>query len=63
MPAWINMMQAEDDGWVMALVYDSATDRTKLAILDARKLSGELSRLVQASYNHKLTIVVLKIMA
>lgn len=32
--------QAEDDGWVLALVYDSADDRTRLVILDARDLSA-----------------------
>ena len=31
---------AEDDGWVMALVYDADEERTRLAILDARNLSG-----------------------
>lgn len=31
---------AEDDGWVMSLVFDSQARRTKLAILDARQLSG-----------------------
>lgn len=31
---------AEDDGWVMSLVYDADEQRTRLAILDARNLSG-----------------------
>ena len=34
---------AEDDGWVMTLVYDAEQQRTRLAILDARNLSGEMS--------------------
>ena len=32
---------AEDDGWVMSLVYDRATDRSDLVILDAQDFSGE----------------------
>jgi carotenoid cleavage dioxygenase len=32
---------AEDDGWVMSLVYDAATDRSDLVILDAQDFSGE----------------------
>lgn len=31
---------AEDDGWVMTLVYDAEQQRTQLAILDARNLSA-----------------------
>ena len=31
----------EDDGWVMSLVYDRATDRSDLVILDAQDFSGE----------------------
>lgn len=31
---------AEDDGWVLSLVYDGIEDRTKLVILDAQQLSG-----------------------
>lgn len=34
------MVQAEDDGWVLTLVYDAALDRTKLCILDARHLAA-----------------------
>lgn len=34
---------SEDDGWVMALVYDAEEQRTRLAILDARNLSGGCS--------------------
>jgi carotenoid cleavage dioxygenase len=32
---------AEDDGWVMSLVYDAATDRSDLVILDAQNFAGE----------------------
>jgi carotenoid cleavage dioxygenase len=32
---------AEDDGWVMSLVYDRGTDRSDLVILDAQDFSGE----------------------
>ena len=32
---------AEDDGWVMSLVYDRTTDRSDLVILDAQDFSGE----------------------
>jgi carotenoid cleavage dioxygenase len=32
---------AEDDGWVMSLVYDAATDRSDLVILDAQDFAGE----------------------
>ncbi|KAL4438663.1 hypothetical protein ABPG77_006267 [Micractinium sp. CCAP 211/92] len=32
--------EAEDDGWVLALVYDSAKDRTRLVILDAHDLAA-----------------------
>ena len=32
---------AEDDGWVMSLVYDSATERSDLVILDAQDFAGE----------------------
>ena len=35
---------AEDDGWVMTLVYDANEQRTRLAILDARNLSGGCCR-------------------
>jgi carotenoid cleavage dioxygenase len=31
---------AEDDGWVMSLVYDRATDRSDLVILDAHDFAG-----------------------
>ncbi len=31
---------AEDDGWVMSLVYDAATDRSDLVILDAQDFAG-----------------------
>lgn len=30
---------AEDDGWLLVLVFASASERTELAILDAQKLS------------------------
>ncbi|PSC73715.1 carotenoid oxygenase [Micractinium conductrix] len=32
--------QAEDDGWVMSLVFDADSQRTSLVILDARQLSA-----------------------
>ena len=32
---------AEDDGYVMTLVYDSATDRSDLVILHAQDFTGE----------------------
>ena len=32
--------QAEDDGWVLALVHDAAAATTSLAILDAQRLSA-----------------------
>ena len=32
---------AEDDGWVMSLVYDRNTDRSDLVVLDARDFGGE----------------------
>jgi carotenoid cleavage dioxygenase-like enzyme len=32
---------AEDDGWVMSLVYDAGTDRSDLVILDAQDFAGE----------------------
>jgi carotenoid cleavage dioxygenase len=31
---------AEDDGWVMAFVYDEAEDRSELRIVDAQDMSG-----------------------
>jgi carotenoid cleavage oxygenase len=31
----------EDDGWVVSLVYDAATDRSDLVILDAQDFAGE----------------------
>ena len=31
---------AEDDGWVLALVFDGALERSQLVILDAQRLSG-----------------------
>lgn len=37
----VSRLQAEDDGWVLALVYDSAKDRTRLVILDAHDLAGD----------------------
>ena len=33
---------AEDDGWVLALVFDGALERSQLVILDAQRLSGGL---------------------
>ena len=36
---------AEDDGWVLALVYDAASDASNVTVLDARDLSaGPLTR-------------------
>jgi carotenoid cleavage dioxygenase len=32
---------AEDDGWVMSLVYDATSDRSDLVILDAQDFAGE----------------------
>lgn len=38
--------QAEDDGWVLTMVYNSGTERTELAILDAQQLSkGPVARI------------------
>ena len=38
--------QAEDDGWVLTMVYNSSTERTELAILDARRLpEGPVARI------------------
>lgn len=33
--------KSEDDGWLMAYVYDKATDRSELMILDASSMSSE----------------------
>ena len=30
----------EDDGWVMSYVYDAASDRSDVVILDARDFAG-----------------------
>ncbi len=36
---------AEDDGWLLNAVYDSATDRTDLCVLDARAVdAGPIAR-------------------
>jgi all-trans-8'-apo-beta-carotenal 15,15'-oxygenase len=32
--------RAEDDGWVLALVYDPVTDASNVTVLDARDLSA-----------------------
>jgi carotenoid cleavage dioxygenase len=32
---------AEDDGWLLSLVYDAATDRSDLVILSAQDFAGE----------------------
>lgn len=32
---------AEDDGWLIAPVYDAATDRSDIVVLDARDVAGE----------------------
>jgi len=32
---------AEDDGWVMSYVYDAATDRSDVVVLDARDFGGD----------------------
>ena len=32
--------EAEDDGWLMSLVYDASTNLTELVILDARSLAA-----------------------
>ena len=38
--------EAEDDGWVLTMVYNSGSDRTELAILDAQQLSeGPVARI------------------
>ena len=38
--------RAEDDGWIMTLVYDGATKTTSLSILDARAIQdGPISML------------------
>ena len=31
----------EDEGWIMAYVYDGKTDKSDVVILDARDFSGE----------------------
>lgn len=37
---------AEDDGWIMSVVYDATTDQSELCILDARDISGpEVARI------------------
>ena len=33
--------EAEDDGWVLTIVYDSAADRSELVILDAKSMGEE----------------------
>jgi all-trans-8'-apo-beta-carotenal 15,15'-oxygenase len=33
--------EAEDDGWIMCIVYDSAVDRSQLVILDAKSMGVE----------------------
>ena len=33
--------KAEDDGWIMCIVYDSAVDRSELVILDAKSMGVE----------------------
>jgi len=33
--------EAEDDGWVLTIVYDSAADRSELVILDAKNMGEE----------------------
>ena len=32
---------AEDDGWVMSLVYDRTTERSELVVLDAQDIGGD----------------------
>lgn len=32
---------AEDEGWVLCLVYDARVDRSRLVVLDAQRFSGE----------------------
>ena len=32
---------AEDDGWVLAWVYDEATDRSEVSVLDSRDFAGD----------------------
>ena len=37
---------AEDDGWILATVYDAASDRSDVVILDASDISGpEVARI------------------
>jgi carotenoid cleavage dioxygenase-like enzyme len=43
---------AEDDGWVLALVYDPASDASNVTVLDARDLSAE--SLARAWFDHHL---------
>lgn len=38
---------AEDDGWVMSVVYDAAEDRSQLVLLDAGDFTGEPACIVQ----------------
>jgi all-trans-8'-apo-beta-carotenal 15,15'-oxygenase len=42
--------QAEDDGWVLALVYDPASDASNVTVLDARDLSA--GPLFRAWFDH-----------
>jgi carotenoid cleavage dioxygenase-like enzyme len=52
---------AEDDGWILALVYDSGSDTSNVVVLDARDLSaGPLARvwfdhLVPATFHGAFT--------
>jgi all-trans-8'-apo-beta-carotenal 15,15'-oxygenase len=47
-----NVAHAEDDGWVLALVYDPASDTSNVTVLDAHDLStGPLAR---AWFDHHL---------
>jgi carotenoid cleavage dioxygenase len=37
---------AEDDGWLLTLVYDAATDHSELCVLDAQDVTGpEVARI------------------
>ena len=38
---------AEDDGWIMSVVYDAATDASELVLLDAQDFTGEPACVVQ----------------
>jgi carotenoid cleavage dioxygenase len=46
---------AEDDGWLLAYVYDTAADRSSVFILDARDLAGEPQAVIELPVRVPLT--------